>query len=87
MEGTLATVERKVLDFIVECQGRGFTPTYREIADHFKWSGPAATQHTLDRLKRKGFVTWKPTRARSIVVLDTGRAHTVWGNFPIGSSL
>lgn len=46
-------------------QHEGPPPTVREIADAIGRS-VSTTHKTLERLKEKGFITWEPTRCRTI---------------------
>lgn len=82
---TLTDKQRAILDFIVKRQRARQSPTLAEIADEFGMASNSGPVPHLQALQRKGYVTWKPAIPRSIEVLDTGRAETIWGSFPIGA--
>jgi len=43
----------------------GYSPTFREIADHFKWTPKGAHDHIL-ALVKKGYIEFKSKKARTI---------------------
>ncbi len=57
MKKELTGTQQKVLNFLKETlTEKGYPPTLREIASHFKLKGPKAPQKTLDILERKGYI-------------------------------
>ncbi len=63
--------QREVLEFIQRKQETdGFAPTLRDIAAHFRFSGPSAVQCHVQALKAKGFLKQLPGRARALQVVD-----------------
>jgi repressor LexA len=59
--------QRQVLDYIQFVQQTaGATPTLREIAAHFGFKSSRASADHLVALKRKGFITSEPNKARSV---------------------
>jgi len=72
----LTSTQKKVLDFVKDyLGGKGFPPTLREIASHFRLKGPKAPQKTLNILERKGYLRRVPGSSRAIEILNpqTGR--------------
>ena len=50
----------------------GIPPTYREIADALGHNTMTVVRH-LRRLERKGLVTRRPNRARTVAATEAGR--------------
>ena len=62
--------QRQVLDYIQSVQQTaGATPTLREIAAHFGFASSRASADHLVALKRKGFITSEPNKARSLRII------------------
>ena len=62
--------QQQVLQFIQAKQGtEGLTPTFREIAAHFRFRSPNAALAHVQALRGKGFLSNLPRRARSLQVL------------------
>ena len=84
--------QRQVLDYIQSVQQTaGATPTLREIAAHFGFASSRASADHLVALKRKGFITSDPNKARSVRIttpLTRLRNPTVdiplFGSIPAG---
>jgi SOS-response transcriptional repressor LexA len=74
--------QRQVLDFIVDSQRAGVTPTIREICTA-QGVTINAVKLVLEILESKGYIRHSPRQARSIKVLDTGMAETLWGDWPL----
>jgi len=65
----LTEKQRKVLEFIQERQSiEGMTPTFREIAAHFKFSSPNAALAHVKALRKKKFLKVNEGRARSLQI-------------------
>ena len=48
----------------------GYSPTMKEIAAGFGWSGPHPARCHLDLLEAKGYLTRQPGKARTIRVIE-----------------
>jgi repressor LexA len=63
---SLTTRQQQVLEFIQHSQhGAGLTPTFREIASHFRFQSPNAALSHVQALRAKGYLQSRPGRARS----------------------
>jgi len=62
--------QRQVLDFVESSRQAGEVPTLREIAEHFGFKSSRAAADHLDALKRKGLVSNKPGKSRSLRVVS-----------------
>jgi repressor LexA len=63
--------QQQVLNFIREKQeSDGVTPTYREIASHFRFSSPNAALVHVQALRRKRYLRNLRGRARTFMVTD-----------------
>ena len=72
----LTSTQEEVLFFVKDYLTRkGFPPTLREIASHFKLKGPKAPQKTLNILERKGYIRRSPGSSRAIAILDHQGRH------------
>ncbi len=62
--------QRQVLEYVQSVQQTaGATPTLREIAARFGFKSSRASADHLDALKRKGFITNDPGKARSLRII------------------
>lgn len=62
--------QAKVLQFIVIYHGQhGYSPSYREIQEHFGFSSTTAVMGHLKALEKKGKIKITPKINRSIVIL------------------
>lgn len=75
--------QREILDFIVEEQRQGLTPTLSEIAMACGNVNVNSVLQILLALQTKGYVALTRKRSRSIRVIDTGTAETLWGRFAV----
>ncbi|MHC4885858.1 MAG: transcriptional repressor LexA [Planctomycetota bacterium] len=67
----LTEKQSEILDFLVECiRDEHYTPTVREIADHFGIKSTNAVRNHLDAIERKGYLSRKPGASRSIELSD-----------------
>jgi len=67
MGNNLTKRQRQILDFINEFSGdNGYTPSYREIGEHFELSSPATVHAHVASLAEKGFLKKSFNEARSI---------------------
>ncbi len=63
--------QRQLLTFIRGYAGNnGHCPTLREVAAGCGLQSPSAVQYHLFELKRMGWISWVPGRARTIRVLN-----------------
>src|SRR5438445_8432477 len=66
--------QQQILNFIQKKQqSEGFTPTFREIAAHFRFSSPNAALEHVEAIRAKGFLKSLPGRARTLQVIDPTR--------------
>jgi len=70
----LTSVQRLVLEHLLDCELRGACPTYRELAGHFQWKAVATARDHLRVLSDKGFVQPSGGRSRSLRVTPEGKA-------------
>src|SRR5436189_2577143 len=91
----LTVRQQQILRFIQSKQDSdGFTPTFREIAAHFRFNSPNAALAHVQALRGKGFLKSLPGRARSLQVLDPHRPNSrlrprvvsvpIYGSIPAG---
>jgi repressor LexA len=87
--------QQQILGFIQQKQdSEGLTPTYREIAAHFRFRSPNAALAHVRALFAKGFLKNLPGRARSIQITDPNSSKTrfrprvvsipIFGSIPAG---
>jgi repressor LexA len=73
----LSRRQQHVLGFLVwYIATNGYSPTIREVAEHFEFTVSAATAH-LNALRRKGSITWLSNAARTIRVIDKRTVHKI----------
>src|SRR5437588_5050444 len=62
----LTTRQQQMLELIQDTQySAGLTPTFREIASHFRFQSPNAALSHVQALRAKGYLQSRPGRARS----------------------
>lgn len=65
--------QKQCLDFIRDALGtRGVAPSYDEIRDGIGSKSKGEVGRLLDQLRDRGFITWRPRRARTILL--TGKS-------------
>jgi len=75
---TLPPGQQKMLDFIREYRGQhGFSPTIRDIMDHFGMKSPNGVKSQLHALEKKGRITRQEFIARSICVVGESNGKTL----------
>ena len=90
--------QQQILRFIQTKQdSEGLTPTFREIAAHFRFSSVNAALSHFQALRNKGFLKNLPGRARTFQVLDPHRPKSrhrprvvsvpIYGSIPAGLPL
>jgi repressor LexA len=73
MGTNLTKRQREILDFINEFSSQhNYSPSIREIGDHFELSSPATVHAHIENLKNKGFLTNAFNESRSIELIHTG---------------
>jgi len=88
MKTTLTTRQAGVLSFLKDhLEKKGYPPTLREIAAHFKMRGPKGAQKHLKTLIRKGFVRKPPGLSRAIEVIGRRPASDRSIAFPIAGQV
>ena len=69
---TLTKKQKAILDYIAEFQADyGYSPSYREIADHFKLASTATVFQHVKNLESRGYVRIAENEARSIELVGT----------------
>lgn len=58
-----------IRDFIID---NGYSPSFREIAKHFKLSSVATVAHYIEALDKKGYLKRSSKEARSIELIPVG---------------
>lgn len=70
LEVTVTTKQRAVYDYIrTYAEERGFPPTIRELAAHFKCT-KSGIQEYLEVLKKKGLLRHIPRSARALIIVS-----------------
>ena len=71
MGDNLTKRQRQILDFINEfSQKNGYSPSYREIGEHFKLSSTATIHAHVSALQKKRLIKKSHNEARSIELID-----------------
>ena len=71
MGDNLTKRQRQILDFINEFSGEnGYSPSYREIGEHFQLSSTATIHAHVSALQEKGLIKKSHNEARSIELID-----------------
>jgi len=75
MKPALTKKQRKTLDFIITfIEQRGYSPSYREIANGLKLSSVATVAQHVDTLVEKGFLEKGNNSARSLIPVEEVQA-------------
>lgn len=62
----------EILDYITAyIRVQGYSPTYREIADHFELASLATVHEHLASIERKGWITKQRNEARAITLTQS----------------
>lgn len=71
---TLTPRQKSVLDFIKEyISSRGYSPSYREIQEHFGFNSLGSVYKYVNILKDRGVLHSEKSRSRSMSLLDDSR--------------
>lgn len=66
----LTARQQDVLDWIVGyIDTHGYSPTVREIANHYGWRTPNSVMCHLTPMRKKGYVTWQDGCSRTLRVI------------------
>ncbi len=61
--------QRQIFDYISDVTTQqGYPTTVRDIADRFKFASPNGAVCHLKALRKKGWITWEPGKARTVRV-------------------
>ena len=75
MKSALTKKQRKTLDFIIGfIEQKGYSPSYREIANGLKLSSVATVAQHIDTLVEKGFLEKGSNSARSLIPVEEVQA-------------
>lgn len=67
----LTPKQRAILDFITEfIEENNYSPSYREIAEHFNLSSPATIAEHVEALKSKGYLRDNISGSRALQLID-----------------
>ena len=78
---SLTKKQREILSFIENfIERKGYSPSYREIAAHFKLSSPSTIFEHIKNLAAKGFITASENEARSIELTSIPQGDLVRGD-------
>lgn len=76
---TLTKRQKQIIDFINEfTEENGYSPSYREIGDHFGLSSTATVCEHIQTLQEKGYLKIDPNEARSIEIIENEKASAVF---------
>jgi repressor LexA len=89
---SLTKRQKQIVEFIQHRQNEsGLAPSYQEIAEHFGFASVTTVADHLRLIRRKGFLTSEPGRARSLRVLSPWQQFKrpvvdipVFGSIPAG---
>ena len=71
MEERLTKRQFEVLEFVRETlSAQGYSPTVREIADHFGFASHTSAEKHLVALEKKGLISRQPRLARAIELIE-----------------
>lgn len=79
----LTARQRELLDFLIDCQGRGVSPSFDEMAAHLGLVSKGNVHRLVTALEKRKFIRrekygwgkWACAGNRSIEVIRTGRKH------------
>jgi repressor LexA len=67
----LTSKQKRIRDFIVDfSRENGYSPTYREIIEALGYASVNSAVSHLKVIKKKGFVTFIPGKARTVRVIE-----------------
>lgn len=66
----LTARQQDVLDWISGyIDVKGYSPTVREIANHYGWKTPNSVMCHLNPMRKKGYITWQDGCSRTLRVI------------------
>ncbi len=76
---SLTKRQKEIIDYINAFVAEyGYSPSYREIGDHFGLSSTATVCEHIQTLQEKGYLKIDPNEARSIEVIENEKASAVF---------
>lgn len=73
----LTKKQRDILDYIEDyVSANRYSPSYREIGDHFGFSSLGSVYNHLHSLKKKGVICFEPRSARSLIPEKQGNSSS-----------
>ena len=76
---SLTKRQKQIIDFINQfTEENGYSPSYREIGDHFGLSSTATVCEHIQTLEEKGYLKTDPNEARSIEIIENEKASAVF---------
>lgn len=66
MKNELTSIQKKILDFLIEKIGTGLPPSLAEIAEYFEYKNRATVQQHLSAIEKKGYIRRNPKISRGI---------------------
>jgi len=54
-------------------KNKGYAPSIREIGDMVNLSSTSTVVGHMEKLKEKGYLTWKPSQPRTLQLLDKAK--------------
>lgn len=76
---SLTKRQKEIIDYINAFVAEyGYSPSYREIGDHFGLSSTATVCEHIQTLQEKGYLKIDPNEARSIEMIDDEKAEAIF---------
>jgi len=76
---SLTKRQKEIIDFINEfTEDKGYSPSYREIGQHFGLSSTATVCEHIQTLQEKGYLKIDPNEARSIEIIENEKAPAIF---------
>jgi repressor LexA len=76
---SLTKRQKQIIDFINQfTEDNGYSPSYREIGDHFGLSSTATVAEHIQNLQENGYLKTDPNEARSIEIIANEKASAIF---------
>lgn len=76
---SLTKRQKEILDYIhAFTEEYGYSPSYREIGDHFGLSSTATVAEHIQNLEENGYLKTDPNEARSIEIVENEKASAIF---------
>ncbi|MCX6744421.1 MAG: transcriptional repressor LexA [Candidatus Parcubacteria bacterium] len=76
---SLTKRQKEIIDYINAFVSEyGYSPSYREIGDHFGLSSTATVCEHIQTLEEKGYLKTDPNEARSIEIIENEKASAIF---------